>query len=60
LTQFGLPAGVTQAQNLIGALLGKPGAQAANGDTITLPLTLAQGNVAIGPLRLRDALSPLY
>jgi len=61
LTQLGLPAGVAQAQNLIGALFGKPAAaKAEGGNTIALPLTLAKGQVFLGPIRLPLALAPLY
>ena len=50
LVQLGVPAGVAQAQNLIGALLGKPAAAKAEGaDTLTLPLILAKGQVFLGP-----------
>ena len=61
LTQLGIPAGVAQAQNLIGALLGKPAAaKAEGGNTIALPLILAKGQVFLGPLRLPVVLAPLY
>jgi hypothetical protein len=61
LTQFGVPAGVARAQNLIGALLGKPAAATAEGaDTLALPLILAKGQVFLGPIRLPVALAPLY
>jgi len=61
LTQLGIPAGLTQAQNLIGALLGKPAAAKPEGaDTLALPLILAKGQVFLGPLRLPVALAPLY
>jgi hypothetical protein len=61
LTQLGLPAGVAQAQNLIGALFGKPAAaKSEGGNTLALPLVLAKGQVFLGPIRLPVVLAPLY
>ena len=52
---------MTQAQNLIGALLGKPSAaKSEGGDTLALPLILAKGQVFLGPIRLPVVLAPLY
>ncbi len=60
LARMGVPALAAQAQNLIGALLGKPAAKPEDRDTITLPLVLAKGQVFLGPLRLPASLAPLY
>ncbi|WP_294538213.1 DUF2125 domain-containing protein [uncultured Rhodoblastus sp.] len=60
LTRLGVPAFAAQAQNIIGALLGKPAAQPEDRDAIVLPLVLAKGQVFLGPLRLPASLAPLY
>ncbi len=58
--RLGLPVSAAQAQNLLGALLGKPAARSEDGDAIALPLVLAKGQVFLGPLRLPATLAPLY
>jgi len=60
LARMGVPAFAAQAQNVIGALLGKPAAKPPDPDMITLPLVLAKGQVFLGPLRLPANLAPLY
>jgi hypothetical protein len=57
LARLGVP---TQAQNILGALLGKPSTRPEDADAIVLPLVLAKGQVALGPLRLPATLGPLY
>jgi hypothetical protein len=61
LAQLGVPAGLAQARNVIGALLGKPAAdKSADSDSLSAPLLLDKGRVFLGPLRLPAALDPLY
>jgi hypothetical protein len=60
LARMGVPAFAAQAQNILGALLGKPKANPQDPNTLVLPLVLANGQVLLGPLRLPASLSPLY
>ncbi len=59
LTRLGLPPQLSQVQGILGALLGAPPPK-ANGDTLALTVTLGQGRIFLGPLRLPWALAPLY
>ncbi len=60
LARMGVPALASHAQNLIGALLGKPTTKPADPDTIALPLVLANGQGFLGPLRLPASRAPVY
>jgi hypothetical protein len=60
LTRLGVPAFAAQAQNILGALLGKPAAKPQDPDSLVLPLVLAKGQVFLGPLRLPANIGPLY
>ncbi|MCI4678549.1 DUF2125 domain-containing protein [Rhodoblastus acidophilus] len=59
LTRLGVPA-AAQAPDLLGALLGKTTAANAGTGALKLPLTLANGQILMGPLRLPATLRPLY
>lgn len=58
LSSLGVPAPALQAQNILGALLGGPKPQTPEG--LDLTVTLVNGRVAVGPLRLPLRLDPLY
>jgi hypothetical protein len=60
LTRLGIPVAATQVNAVLGALLGKPPAQGAKADTLSLPLTLANGQAYLGPVRLPATIAPLY
>jgi hypothetical protein len=60
LARLGLPVSAAQAQNLLGALLGKPQNKPEAGDSLALPLILDKGKIYLGPLRLSATLEPLY
>jgi hypothetical protein len=60
LARLGVPANAAQLKNVLGALLGKASDPAAKPDSLTLPLTLANGQVFLGPIRLPATVSPLY
>jgi hypothetical protein len=60
LARLGLPAGAARAGAVLGALLGKPAAPDAKADTLSLPLTLAGGQIYLGPVRLPATVAPLY
>ena len=65
LVRFGVPSSSVQTQNLLGALLGqsagaKESANKGDAKALRLPLTLANGQVFIGPFRLPQKLQPLY
>ena len=64
LAQFGVPVGAVAIDNLLGGLFGgknrnKDG-NAAPKDQISLPVSLSNGRVQIGPLGLPALLQPLY
>lgn len=58
LAALGVPSGALQAGNLLDALLGAPKNPNPNG--LDLTVTLVNGRVAVGPLRLPLRLDPLY
>lgn len=63
LARLGVPVAAAQANAILGALLGKPAQAAPSGakaDSISLPLTLANGQVFLGPIRLPATVAPLY
>ncbi len=63
LVRFGVPSSSAQTQNLLGALLGsgaKGNANQGGANALRLPLTLANGQVFVGPFRLPQKLQPLY
>ncbi len=60
LVRFGVPSSSVQTQNLLGALLGQGAGAKGEANALRLPLTLANGEVFIGPFRLRQKLQPLY
>ncbi|WP_374546911.1 DUF2125 domain-containing protein [Rhodoblastus sp.] len=60
LARLGVPVAAAQAGAILGALLGKPQAAPAKADTLSLPLTLVNGQVLLGPIRLPVSLSPVY
>ena len=61
LRRFGVDPGLVAATGLIGSLLGgRNGGQANDGGGLRLPITLAGGRVAIGPVRTGIPLPPLY
>ncbi|WP_296706285.1 DUF2125 domain-containing protein [Rhodoblastus sp.] len=60
LARLGVPVAATQVNAVLGALLGKPPAQGAKADTLSLPLTLANGQAYLGPVRLPATVPPLY
>lgn len=60
LASFGVPPAAIQAQNVMSALFGKaPGRENSPG-ALTLPLVFANGQIFLGPARLRTPLPPLY
>jgi hypothetical protein len=60
LTGLGLPVGAVQAQGLVNVLLGKAATQAKTPNAISLPMTLTNGQIFIGPMRVRATVLPLY
>jgi hypothetical protein len=60
LARLGVPIAATRVNAVLGALLGKPPAQGAKADTLSLPLTLANGQAYLGPVRLPATVPPLY
>lgn len=60
LARVGVPDSDARTQNVLGALLGQgPGAK-GGANALHLPLTLANGQVFVGPFRLPQKLQPLY
>jgi hypothetical protein len=60
LVRFGAPDSDARTQNVLGALLGQGASAKGEGNVIRLPLTLANGQVFVGPFRLQQKLQPLY
>jgi hypothetical protein len=60
MARLGLPVGAAQAGAVLGALFGKPPAPNAKADALSLPLTLAGGQIYLGPVRLPPTVGPLY
>ena len=60
MARLGLPAQIGQVQGILGALFGAPPKTNSGSDTLALTVTLAQGRISLGPLRLPWALTPLY
>lgn len=60
--RFGIPVAGIRIGSLIGSLFGGPGAAtpAAAPDAIHLPLVLADGHLAVGPVQMPVRLGPLY
>jgi hypothetical protein len=64
LMRLGVPVNAARVNNVLGALFGgqanRPANPAAKADSLALPLTLANGQVFLGPIRLPATVSPLY
>lgn len=63
LAKLGVPGSASLAQGLLGALAGPKadtGSGKPGGARLALPLTLAKGQLFLGPIRLPPALPPLY
>ena len=61
LRRFGVDPGLVAATGLLGSLLGgRNSGRADDGGGLRLPVTLAGGRVAIGPVRTGIPLPPLY
>ncbi|HUO54742.1 MAG TPA: DUF2125 domain-containing protein [Rhodoblastus sp.] len=60
LSRLGVPPAALQSRDLISVLLGRPGAHGNNGNALSLPVTLANGQISVGPIRIRGAAPPLY
>lgn len=60
--RFGIPVAGVKLGGLLGGLLGgrKPDAAPASADAVQLPLTFADGHVAVGPIRTPVRLNPFY